>query len=86
MKRRRFLKAAAASVAAGWTGPSADGRCFSADQLALSSARVTTSCSMMGQAAGIAAALAVRKSCDPRELDPADVRKVVEARGAKLDV
>ena len=64
----------------------AAGRCFSADQLALSSARVTTSCSMMGQAAGIAAALAVQQSCDPRELDPAEVRKVVEERGAKLGV
>ena len=35
------------------------GRCMSAEQLALSSARVTTTCSMMGQAAGIGAALAV---------------------------
>ncbi|NLF21779.1 MAG: FAD-dependent oxidoreductase, partial [Lentisphaerae bacterium] len=29
------------------------GRCFSADQLALSSARVMPTCAMMGQAAGI---------------------------------
>jgi len=64
----------------------AAGRCFSADQLALSSARVTTSCSMMGQAAGIAAAMGVARNCDPRELDPADVRKVVEERGGKLAV
>ncbi len=64
----------------------AAGRCFSADQLALSSARVTTTCSMMGQAAGIAAAMAVAKGCDPRELDAAHVRKAVECRGAKLDV
>ncbi|MHC4574117.1 MAG: FAD-dependent oxidoreductase [Planctomycetota bacterium] len=62
------------------------GRCFSADQLALSSARVSTSSSMMGQAAGIAAAMSTRKECDPRQLDPADVRKIVEGRGARLAV
>ncbi|HUT28720.1 MAG TPA: FAD-dependent oxidoreductase [Sedimentisphaerales bacterium] len=62
------------------------GRCFSADQLALSSARVSTSASMMGQAAGIAAAMSTQKRCDPRQLDPADVRKIVERRGARLAV
>jgi hypothetical protein len=60
------------------------GRCFSADQLALSSARVSTSGSMMGQAAGIAAALAVEKKCDLRECDPAAVKKIVLSRGANL--
>jgi hypothetical protein len=64
----------------------AAGRCFSADQLALSSARVSTTCSMMGQAAGIAAALAGERKTDPRGLDPADVRRLVVARGARLDV
>lgn len=64
----------------------AAGRCFSADQLALSSARVTTSCSMMGQATGIAAALSVQQKCDPRKLDPGQVRQIVEQRGGKLDV
>ena len=62
------------------------GRCMSADQLALSSARVATSGSMMGQAAGIAAAMAATGGCDPRDLDPADVRREVVARGAGLDV
>lgn len=62
------------------------GRCFSADQLALSSARVSTTCSMMGQAAGIAAAMAVRKKVDPRDLDPSDVVHVVTSRGAELAV
>lgn len=64
----------------------AAGRCFSADQLALSSARVTTSCSMMGQATGIAAAMGARRGCDPRDLDPGEVRKEVERRGARLTV
>ena len=64
----------------------AAGRCFSADQLALSSARVTTSSSMMGQAAGVAAAMSVAHGADPRELDCAKIRKTLEHRGAKLDV
>lgn len=62
------------------------GRCFSADQLALSSARVSTTCSMMGQAAGIAAALCAEKGCAPAELDPALVRRTVEERGGDLRV
>ena len=64
----------------------AAGRCFSADQLALSSARVSTSCSMMGQAAGIAAAMAAAASCDVSQLDPNDVRQVVQQRGGQLEV
>lgn len=64
----------------------AAGRCFSADQLALSSARVSTTCSMMGQAAGIAAAMAVEKRCELREVSPAEVRRIVEQRGANLVV
>lgn len=60
------------------------GRCFSGDQLALSSARVSTTCAMMGQAAGIAAALAAQQQADPRRLDPLEVRRVVEERGGKL--
>ena len=62
------------------------GRCMSADQLALSSARVTTTCSMMGQAAGIAAALSVQRDIDVHAVDPIDVRRVVEGRGAILGV
>ncbi|MFH1921060.1 MAG: FAD-dependent oxidoreductase [Planctomycetota bacterium] len=54
--------------------------------MALSSARVTTSCSMMGQAAGITAALGAERNCDPRRIDPADVRRIVESRGADLAV
>jgi hypothetical protein len=62
------------------------GRCMSADQLALSSARVTTTCSMMGQATGIAAALAAQRDCEVRSIDPLEVRRIVEERGAKLAV
>ena len=62
------------------------GRCFSADQLALSSARVMTTCSMMGQAAGMAAALAAAQDTNLQTLDYGDVRKLVEQRGAVLGV
>jgi hypothetical protein len=62
----------------------AAGRCFSADQLALSSARVMTTCSMLGQAAGIAAGFAANAGCELRQLDYADIRREVEKRGAVL--
>ncbi len=64
----------------------AAGRCLSADQLALSSARVMTTCAMMGQAAGIAAAMLVERSCDLDKLDGNDVRRETEARGAQLQL
>ncbi len=62
------------------------GRCFSSDQLALSSARVSTTCCMMGQAAGITAALAAERNCDARDIDASTVRNIVLERGAFLDV
>jgi hypothetical protein len=62
------------------------GRNLSADREVQSSARVATSGAMMGQAAGIAAALAAAGNVSPRRLDPADVRRVVIERGGRLDV
>ena len=62
------------------------GRCMSAEQLALTSARVSTSCSMMGQATGIAAALAVLKKSRIRNLDYTEIKKEVLSRGGQLDV
>lgn len=62
------------------------GRCMSADQLALSSARVSTSCSMMGQATGIAAAMAVLSKTKIRNLDYSGIKKEIVKRGGQLDV
>ena len=62
------------------------GRCFSADQLALSSARVSTTGSMMGQAAGLAAAMSVHRKCSVRDLDPREVIKTIIKKGANLSV
>ena len=41
---------------------------------------------MMGQAAGIAAALCIEKKCDPRDLKARDVIKIVTERGGDLAV
>lgn len=61
------------------------GRCLSADQLALSSARVMTTCAMMGSAAAAAASLAVRKNCDVRSVDIHDIQGELLSQGAILD-
>lgn len=62
------------------------GRNLSADQLALSSARVSTTGSMMGQAVGIAAAMAAARACDVRDLAPTEIRNELVARAACLEV
>ena len=50
------------------------GRCFSADRLALSSARVMPTGCLMGQAAGIACAISLREGETIRGIDPAQIR------------
>jgi hypothetical protein len=62
------------------------GRCFSSDQLALSSARVMTTCAMMGQAAGMTAAKAALENMQIRNIDGQKIRKNLEAYGANLNV
>jgi len=62
------------------------GRCLSADQLALSSARVSTTGSMMGQAVGITAAQCIEKNCNPRDIDPKEVKRIITSRGGELEV
>ncbi len=44
------------------------GRCFSASHMALSSARVMSTGSILGQAAGVACSIAVREKITPREV------------------
>jgi len=61
------------------------GRCFSADQLAMSSARVFTTTSMMGQAAGIAAALALQNNCTLRNLNVSELQKEITKKKGVLD-
>ncbi len=62
------------------------GRDMSGDLLAMSSARVTTSCAMMGQAAGIGAALAAQRKLSAHDLPAAEVRRLIVDRGANLNL
>jgi hypothetical protein len=60
------------------------GRCASMTHEGQSSARVTGSCFVMGQAAGTAADLALAAGTTPRELDVAKLQQALEAGGAYL--
>lgn len=62
------------------------GRNLSADYMALGSARVATSAAMMGQAVGIASAIASSKNCKSREVNSAEVHKIVLDRKANLNL
>jgi hypothetical protein len=62
------------------------GRCLSSDQMALASARVSTSCAMMGQAAGVAAALAACQGREAAQVDPGEVQRILCGRGARLEL
>lgn len=57
------------------------GRAVSSDHGANSALRVQASCMAMGQAAGVVAALAARRCCDPREVPLELVRQKLSAIG-----
>ena len=61
------------------------GRCVSADQLALSSARVMTTASMMGQAAGIAAAWSAAGKRPVSDVNVPGLRRELVNYGAVLE-
>ncbi len=60
------------------------GRCASMDAVALSSARVMPPLMVMGQGAGVGAALAVARGIHPCEVDPGDVRAILLKSGVML--
>jgi hypothetical protein len=60
------------------------GRCASTTHVAQASARVTGPCLVMGQAAGTAAAIAVREKGTPREVNASSLRQTLQAQGADL--
>ena len=60
------------------------GRCVSADSTAAGAIRVMPPCMGMGQAAGIAAALAVKEDTTVRKVDAQNIRKVLKENGAYL--
>jgi hypothetical protein len=62
----------------------AAGRCFSSDQAANSMFNVISHCIQMGQAAGTAAALAVKSKVQPRKVDVKSLQKRLRAQGVEL--
>jgi hypothetical protein len=60
------------------------GRCASMTHEGQSSARVTGSCFVMGQAAGTAADIALRDGCRPRDVDVARLQSTLVSHGAFL--
>jgi hypothetical protein len=64
----------------------AAGRCISVDREALASIRVGAQCGVTGQAAGVAAALAVRDGKQPRQLDPNTIQSELRDQRAILEV
>lgn len=60
------------------------GRCISGTHRAHASYRVMAICMAMGEAVGIAAALAAAVNVDPKAIPAADIRRVLTARGVEL--
>jgi hypothetical protein len=61
------------------------GRCLSAEHEAVASARVTAQCFSYGHAIGHAATLAVKENMAPRAIDGAELRRILNRDGARLD-
>lgn len=61
-----------------------NGRCISTTHTAFSSARLTPSCMAIGQAAGTAAALALRRRCPPTALAIEELQAHLRRQGALL--
>ena len=62
------------------------GRCVSVSYVAFGSTRVMGPCMAVAQAAGTAAAIAVRQGVTPRGLDVAELQGVLRDQGAILDI
>ena len=60
------------------------GRCISGTHRAHASYRVMSICMAMGEAAGVAAAIAAERNADPRDIPAADVRAELASRGVEL--
>lgn len=61
------------------------GRCISAEHEALASARVTAQCFGYGHAAGLATVEALRSGRSYREIDGAEIRRLLNLDGARMD-
>lgn len=61
------------------------GRCLSAEHEAVASARVTAQCFGYGHAVGHAAVIATRDNLQPRDINGAEIRTILNAENAQLD-
>jgi len=61
------------------------GRCLSADWDAIGAVRVIATSMTTGQAAGNAAALALKQGVSPAQLDGRELREMQKAQGVPLD-
>ena len=62
------------------------GRCISAESEAAGAIRVMPPCMGLGQAAGVAAGLALKNGADLRALDVQKLREMLKEQKVKLDV
>jgi ribulose 1,5-bisphosphate synthetase/thiazole synthase len=62
----------------------AAGRCISCDLRMADLVRLIPNCFVTGQAAGVAAAVAVRDRCTPREADVSEIQKILRQQEAYL--
>ncbi|MBN1422333.1 MAG: FAD-dependent oxidoreductase [Planctomycetes bacterium] len=62
----------------------AAGRCISAEIRMADLVRLIPNCCVTGHAAGVAAAVAAKQGCRPREVDVAEVQKILKEQGAYL--
>ena len=62
------------------------GRCISADHVAESGVRAISLCMMTGEAAGVAAALAVRDSVTPGEISVKELQTILKQQNRTLPV
>ncbi|MBQ0026628.1 MAG: FAD-dependent oxidoreductase [Lachnospiraceae bacterium] len=61
------------------------GRCASMDSVAMSSLRVMPPLMVLGEGAGVGAALAIKKGIDPAQVDPQEIRTILRAQGVQLE-
>ncbi len=60
------------------------GRCHSTNQMGAAVTRMGVTCMLMGEAAGRAAALALKRMCPPRNIDVRELRRLLIENGAIL--
>ena len=60
------------------------GRCLSATFAAQAAVRIQQNCRALGEAAGLAAALALEEGVSPRQVDTDELRKRLNAQGAQI--